>query len=234
MGQGLHSQLHLGLRGGRSVVIAAAAPIKVDQRECLTAVCEALRASRWGRKEADLPERTPPPPPEADQTQIWRCPSCGIWLEPVDQPKTRCRSCDADCPVPDDLRQRVRAALLVSAEWRRNDALVARVLAYPGARRINLAIYGGACIVVLLIPVTVWTPGLSVFAVPSLVALLGVARAQVADRSAARYLAVHFAARSPQGADQPHACRNCGAPLTRAPVEGHLVVRCIYCEAGST
>ncbi len=231
-GEGLRSDLHLGLRDGRSVVIATAAPGKADQRECLIAVCDALRGARWGRPEGQgAGDASSPAPTEPAQT--WRCASCGFAMAPVDAEEAPCPHCEAVSPVPEDLRARIRDGQVVSQGRRKTEALVARVLRYPRAGRVNLVLRGAGLAILLLVPLFGVLRSLSValFAMALIMMLLCWMRVEVADRSAARYLAVNFAARRPRTADSPYRCHGCGGPLPKPHAESDVVVRCAYCDA---
>ena len=221
--------LRLALRGGGSVV--AATSHSPEERECLAAVCEAVRAARWGKGgEETAPGSNPAP---VAGTEILRCSKCQAPLAPVDAPEARCHFCGTTTVLSEGLRNRIQAVGTLSVDRRRLQTLAVSVLRTPlgrqgQSRALGLALAHPRSSAARLEGAQRKLRG---FLVALLIALLFLTRVRVADRSAVRHLTLHFGARRPERAGDPYLCRDCGAPLPSGRAEQVVVCRCVYCEA---
>ena len=220
--------------GARASIAEAEQPAEV---ESLRALADTIRAAVARVSEAARP-RAPIGPPD-----MVRCPACAAPVSPSDAPSVACGFCAAAVPIPEPLRQKVRAARTLHASRPRVNALITRLLRQPGAHRINRVLVPVAVLMLIAWPLSVLMTVIFeelgsfsyeqrdalFFAPPFFIAgLFFFARTQLINRFALHLLTFGFAARAPIMPGAPHTCRHCGGPLP-PPAEAAVVVRCAYC-----
>lgn len=205
----------------------------------LVALCDSIKASakRVHDQAAGVAA------PTGSVTSL-HCPNCGAPATPADQPQVQCRFCGGWVAIPEEVRGRIRAVMTRDAKRRESEQLVAKLLKQPGALRTNLAIVFAAlpslAIWPLILAIAAVLYGLcylrlfntALLIVAALAVIRGMfnlVRGQLTDRQALRLLTLHFSARAPARAGEPHRCRSCNAPLAEPP--GAMLVACVYCGA---
>lgn len=185
-------------------------------------------------------ERDAPEQP-AGRATVLACAACNAPAAPSDDAHVTCTACGAEVAIPEDVRTRVRAALVLPRAEQRAAQTVARLLDQPGARRtaltlaLSLAVIGAAWPLAVAAGVELWqrheltwAKGLAVAALPFLLIADGffLSRLRLVDRRALGTLAFRFGARPPACPGGPPTCHGCGAPLRAADT---TVVRCVFC-----
>ena len=177
----------------------------------------------------------------AARATVLACPGCGAPVAPSELEHVRCPTCATTVPMPADVRERVRAALLLPREERRAERTVARLLDQPGAQRTALTLAASLALIGAAWPVAIagtihlartdaltFVRGLALVAMPFLLIADGffLSRLRLVDRRALATLAFGFGARPPASPGGPPSCHACGAPLRAADT---TVVRCVFC-----
>lgn len=219
---------------GHPVAVAESADAAED--EALEGAFATIRA---GCGAGEQPAHTSGPP------RCVICAGCGAPAAIDDVPSMPCPFCSTPVTIPDDVRQRLRAARDQSALGAQIERAVEQVLDQPGADRTNLLILlagiAAGLMACALVVATVLVIGFGARVSPwaslagagfgATTGLVLLAYAHVADRRGLRTLVLGFTARStPTGAQ----CRRCAAPLPArqpAPRRRSSVARCVYCDA---
>jgi uncharacterized Zn finger protein (UPF0148 family) len=172
------------------------------------------------------------------------CNNCGAPVAPADQDWVQCGFCSGWVAISQEIRSRIRAVMTRDTNRRDAEKLVDKLLRQPGALRANLAIavaalpsfgvwlviMGIAAVLYVLCFFRFWNGLLlTVAGFASIRGLFYLVRGQLTDRQALRLLTLHFSARAPTRAGEPHRCRSCNAPLVEPP--GTVLVACVYCGA---
>jgi len=224
--------LELRTVGGQERILARAR--FSTEQQSLAALVQTLKESRY---DAD--------PKPAEGARTFACHQCGAPLRPDDADEVECAYCSTVCAVPEELRERIRAARTVRTVHDPLEAKVRALLRQPGARRarIRLSIAGGAIVAVTLLGTalqiyqhihtgaltfsSVWSIWLFPLAFAGGVFLL--LRASLVDRFALGLLTLGNGAR--RGPGGTLLCHQCGAALPDA--ENKVIVHCVFCEADS-
>ncbi len=171
------------------------------------------------------------------------CRACGAPVAPSSAERVTCAHCGESVAMPNDVRARVEAALVVSREAARASDIVATMLDQPGARSTStvlgasLFVIGAAWPLAGAVGFHAWRAhrldaiaGVALVALPFLLVADGffLSRLRLVDRRALAALTFGFGARPPTIAGAPSTCRACGAPLRDA---SDVVVRCVFCAA---
>ncbi len=226
------ARLWIRTRSGNRVLLARG--VEQDEIESLRGLTEALRSRLASTIRMD----------DAPPTALC-CDSCKAPVRPSEEPVVSCAFCHHPVTMPEALRQRLTAHRTLAVTRHKVQALVARLVNLPSARRASLVSKGvfatvvllsavlGAAVVLLALgdAVDAFALGALVFAVGLLVAAafkFGVRL--VMDRRALGTLGAWFGARAPRREGDAWGCRGCGAPLPEA--QGALV-RCTYCDMES-
>lgn len=219
------------------VVLASAE----DSQEA--ASLQALRDSIRASAERVQGEAAGAAAPSGPVTEL-HCMNCGAPVTPSDQQWVQCGYCAQWVPIKDEIRARIRAVMTRDANRRDAEKLVDKLLRQPGAIRANLAIAFAALPSFGVWPVIMGIAAvlyvlcffrffnaflLTVAGLAAIVGLFYLVRGQLTDRQALRLLTLHFSARAPARAGEPHRCRSCNAPLVEPP--GSVLVACVYCGA---
>jgi DNA-directed RNA polymerase subunit RPC12/RpoP len=217
------------------IVTVAKADDRIEM-ESLEALCETVRAVDEGG----------PPAPRSRQgdVQILACENCSAPVRPEDAESVSCPHCGSRIPVPQPLRERVRAARRVAERRRDTQQVVRDLVSQPGAdgtrRLVQLAtiVAAASWVVTWVLVAVLWLAGaLTLVALLLLAgtafaltwALYFVLRLHMTSRGALRLLTLRFGARPPAREGDSHQCRTCGAPLEAGADE--MVVKCVYCDA---
>ncbi|HTQ43009.1 MAG TPA: hypothetical protein VMI75_09670 [Polyangiaceae bacterium] len=213
--------LRLDLGSGVTVPVATASDAH-EQRSI-----EALRQSILQR----TAEEAPPAHAAPTDARVVTCPSCGGPLALDDRDVVACPHCGASAPVPEPMRERIRAARSLRQERAAVDRLVERLLNQPSARRVNGLLAGTAAIAIVWLPAPLMVGSRLMGPMSALAALLLAlaAYAVIADRRAVGLLTLDFASRAPEKEGAPERCRRCGSPLPRS--DDAVIATCVYCEA---
>jgi hypothetical protein len=176
---------------------------------------------------------------------VLACPKCGAVATPRDAADVTCASCGAAVPVPDDVRERVRAAAIVTATDARLARTVGALLEQPGARSTTISLVASLALIGAAWPLAVWGVvrlyhadeltfgrGAALAVLPLLLVADGffLSRARLVDRHALGTLVIGFGARPPAAPGAPLTCRTCGGAL---PDASATVVRCAFCGAAN-
>jgi hypothetical protein len=201
-------------------------------------------AAREAAREA-LPA-SPPIERGGDGPRLIPCPKCAMPLAPSQEATVTCPGCAKFVTMPDDIRDRVRAALELPRNQRRVDRVAARLVDQPGARQTAAFLAGSFFLIGAAWPLAI-AAGFHAHRVHELTVERGVAlavlpflliadgfflsRLRLVDRRALAQLILHFAAIAPASPGAPPTCRSCGAPL---PVDaGAAVLRCVFCSVAN-
>jgi hypothetical protein len=175
---------------------------------------------------------------------VLACGKCGAPVAPSSSERVMCGRCGESVAMPQDVRARVDAALVVSREAARASSLVATMLDQPGARTtstalgVSLLVIGDAWPLAAALAFHAWRAhrldalaGVALVALPLLLVADGffLSRLRLVDRRALAALTFGFGARPPASQGDPSTCRACGAPLRDA--SDVVVVRCVFCNA---
>lgn len=216
-------------------LLLAAADRAIEQRS-LEELAQTLRADRGAPGETV--KRTPN---ERDAVELLTCAHCGAVVAPSSEIAVRCTHCHQFVTIPDKMRDRLRDAEAVEA---RPDAIVAKLLDQPDARRVGRLLAGAAAFMLTAWPVALFllarnyreraltlgnTAFVFLFVVACIVGFFALIRGQLVDRQALRLVTLDFAAHAPTAPGEPFLCRSCMAPL---PDHGERVlVGCLYCRS---
>lgn len=211
-------------------------------REVLAAIRARARASEPDGR-IDLAPRVVEVGPAA--LSVLTCPTCGSPVAPSGDESVRCGQCSAQVPMPQDIRERCAAALILPRAAQRVDRIVARLLDQPGARATSIFLAGSLALIGGAWPIAIVTGaalrhahtlnlprGLALAALPFGLIADGffLSRLRLVDRRALATLTLGFAAHQPARVGEPSACRSCGAPLRDTST---TVVRCVFCSAAN-
>jgi uncharacterized Zn finger protein (UPF0148 family) len=173
------------------------------------------------------------------------CSSCGAPLAPRDEEIATCAHCGAKTDVPQEVRDRVRAATKLEQHSKKAERLVAKLLDQPGAKSTTALLWISFALVAGAWPVTVWT-GIHLYLLDEIrpLAIVGagvlpfvliadgffLSRLRLVDRRALGELTLTFGASPPIADGEPLRCRACLAPLPRTT---GVLVQCVYCSASN-
>ena len=250
--------LMLGLRDGRDVALTSASTF--DEQASLAAVIDSLRAGpplddvdedhekkddgAWSVFREGARNEKDRLASDATLYAIVRCPSCSTAAIPDDAEVVRCRRCDADVPLHDALRARVREERIENADQRSLERTIDGLLRWRWLR----APWALAAATTLSVPITVVALGsyfyaarrldagtsvaLGFFGLSAIGAIAFATRIGIERRRWLRTLLAQFAAHAPTMVGNPPVCRCCNAPLDLGvgPAKKR-VVRCVYCDA---
>lgn len=223
-------------RNNRDERLLLAAADRAIEQSSLEELAQTLRADRG--EPGETVKRTPN---EKDAVELLTCAHCGAVVAPSSEIAVRCTHCHQSVPIPDEMRERLRDAEAVEA---RPDAIVAKLLDQPDARRVGRLLAGAAAFMLAAWPVALFllarnyreraltvgnTAFVFLFVVACIVGFFALIRGQLVDRQALRLVTLDFAAHAPTAPGEPFLCRSCMAPL---PDRGERVlVGCLYCRS---
>lgn len=187
------------------------------------------------------PDKQQPLPPE-ERPDLLRCPECSAPTAPADADATTCAFCSASVPIPDALREKLRATNEVLASSKVSASLLAKLLAQPSAHRaMMLSVLAGLPIAAMWL-MALWF-GISLYrhhglrvsnvillsttAEVTIVAVYFLLRFWFVNRKALSVITLSFGAFPPAREGAPWTCRACSAPLPAA--RDGLLARCTYC-----
>ena len=126
--------------GSEQAFLVLAQADQLEEVWSLQAIADMVRTTA---AESLRPQRAP--------SSVWTlsCPACGASARPDDADAVACAFCGHSVPVPDQERERIRAARTLRVSQHVTPTLVARFLDQPSARQVN-AIGGMAALVMLL------------------------------------------------------------------------------------
>ena len=239
------------LRGGAPDIWALEIPIPDDDDDDRVFVVNAedeAEAASLGVTLATLQSLASPDEATPSDPRVVRCGVCGASVAPVDSAIVRCDHCGTDVAMPDAVRQRFASERSRASDRARDDAVLARLLAQPGAARVNsiflatsitmLAAWPlGTAVAIRFVWARVfdhdaavgWSMVGSVAVMPFAITVGGACLLApwILRRRALQLVTLHFAARA--GAPgEPLACCTCGGPLPATG--GSAIVGCAYCE----
>lgn len=221
-------------REGHAELVLAEAEAP-EERASLAALHASIEAARGDESEAEALEIT---------GEVVRCAACGAAVVPGPEAHVQCHRCETMVEMPAGMRQRVEAATQGKAAREQAARLVRKLIAQPGALRINLAFVIGGVVMLLAWPTSLglgiheFVGGeprfgqvmtLLVFPLALIPGLYALLRMTLVDRFALRLLTLDMGARAPVRVGDPYGCHACGGPLVVGKDE--VVVRCVYCGA---
>lgn len=157
------------------------------------------------------------------------CPSCGAPARLEDAASVRCEACEAEVPMPAEIRARVAAGGSPASRAATSRA-VAALFAQPPAGRVNALLVALSALGFGWLPLAATVGGFGPTVLVSIALFLGGAlaiRVVIANRRALSVVCLGFAAKEREGAP---ACRSCGGPLPHDDAS-EIVATCVYCDA---
>ncbi len=259
-------RLYVARKGDADELLVAEADVEVE-RTSLATLLRTIRSDRWHARSA--PVQTPalsasePRVASAERSRKGKrakrqerearpidphvaivCPTCGAIAAPSADASVTCRFCNGPVPIPDDVRERVKAAAALASARRSGMTRLERLLAtQPSARFARVTMAAAAVPIAIAWPLAgalvvhnvtlgMVTPGrvAAVALLPLLViaASFLLARGRLTDRFALHAVVIGFGAREPPRPGEPYRCRSCGANLP--VVSATPVVYCVYCD----
>ncbi len=220
-------------------------PMATDRRARKRHRDKARRHAAAETERATAAARRAAPTGPAPEIAIVTCAGCGAAVAPCDADEAVCAYCATRIPIPAELRVRVRAVAHLTAQARRAEGVVVKLLDQPSARATTKWIAASTVFIVAAWPLSVGMYvdlarahrltvelGVCLAALPFLLVLDGffLSRLRLVDRVALRSLALTFAARAPAREGGPPGCRACLGPL---PALTTTVIDCAYCGAAN-
>jgi hypothetical protein len=235
--------------GGTTIAIALDPAEQRALASVAALMADAMREAHGGELAPGAISANLAPPPRDEPAlgpSVFTCSSCGAAVAPEPDDEVVCPKCQARVPVPEPVREKVRAAYALPTLRAKGQAALRRMMEAPGAATTGALVTALGWGMLLLWPLAfagVWFAAWGALAVLDVVALGAVMAATVIAvllidaivrpllvvRHAHPVTVIEYAARSAAYEGGPLRCRTCDAGLP-ARFDGRLA-RCAACSS---